>query len=153
MDAEFEALSRVVRKRRKTGEVLLHLVRRTATGPAEEELRALLRDPPAPLVADASDDLDVLDEISPQRAETLLAAALGRDLAYRVAVMPVDVAAELARQLVEVLEPGARWWTNGDVADRGNFAAWNPLTEATFDSGVIGISETRTLIAWVMDED
>jgi hypothetical protein len=94
-----------------------------------------------------------LDEIPPERAETLLAAVLGRDLAYRAAVMPERVAAKLVRQPVEVLEPGARWWTNGDVADRGSFAAWNPLSEATFDSGVIGISETRTLVAWVMDED
>lgn len=32
-------------------------------------------------------------------------------------------------------------------------AGWNPVTEATFDTGVIAIGHDRSLCVWVEDED
>lgn len=77
---------------------------------------------------------------------------------------PRDLASR--RQLLFVIgllcqAPAALWWTNGFIeADRDFLESggrppgfWNPLTDAFFDSGVIGIDPTSLAIAWVTDED
>ena len=64
-----------------------------------------------------------------------------------------DPPAPLATKEVDVLPGSARWWTNGDVALRGHLATWTPLSEATFDTGVIGVGDEHVLVAWFMDED
>jgi hypothetical protein len=131
----------------------------------EQAVRDLLADLPAPLHDTSRHDwileqrgqsadggLAHLEPISAATARRLLAHVLRFDLAYRAEVMDAETAATLADRVIDELGTPARWWTNGSIGlPRGD--AWTALTEATFDTGVIGASPERVLVVWFLDED
>jgi hypothetical protein len=50
--------------------------------------------------------------------------------------------------------PGdATWWTNGDFTPEQRLLQLEPLSAATFDTGVIGITDGQILVVWFLDED
>lgn len=168
MDATFAALTIDLAQSRDAGEVLLWIGPRSPDVPAEEALRTLLRNPPGPLIAPSRHDsikedaghpidggLGHLDEITAAAAGQVLRRVLNHDLAYDAEIMPEDLASDHARRVIDTLPEAARWWTNGDLGlrDRRSPAGWTPLSDATFDTGVIGVSDTHILVAWFMDED
>jgi hypothetical protein len=130
----------------------------------DQAVRDLLADPPAPLRSPRVYDwlfeqrqsvdggLAHLKPIDSGTARRLLAYVLRFDLAYGAEIVDAATAGRLADRVVDALCEPVRWWTNGDVGlpDGGS---WTGLTEATFDTGVIGASREHLLIAWVMDED
>jgi hypothetical protein len=82
----------------------------------------------------------------------ILIAILWKDMAYESEFMPQAQAAELARQFLdEHSVPGSKYYSNGNWALR---ESWNPLTEATFDTGIIIVRpDHRIACFWVEDED
>jgi hypothetical protein len=90
-----------------------------------------------------------------RRPEALevLTRVLHSDLVYDLPVMPRDVAEELARTFMGCFGEGATFVTNGTFALDRTGGGWSALTDATFDSGVIGVSSDRVGLIWVEDED
>jgi hypothetical protein len=87
---------------------------------------------------------------------------LHRDLAYDYAFGDPLRAGELADALVAWCGPG-EWRTNGDVLQsrvaeqlhgaKRRGSGWEPLSAATFDSGVLFVGAKVVAIVWVEDED
>jgi hypothetical protein len=74
------------------------------------------------------------------------------DLAYSAHVMTSDMAKSLAARFLECCGEGAAFLTNGSLALTGT-GAWSSLTDATFDTGIVGVSSRRVGLLWVEDED
>lgn len=94
--------------------------------------------------------------LTQDQALTTLRTCLQRGLAYDAELMSVQRARELAAMFIGLLSPGARWWTNvlsewcsGSTA----LSTRNPLTDLTYDTGVIGLDQDSLAIAWFAEED
>ncbi len=97
-----------------------------------------------------------LDEIDEQWAVELLTWLFGHTLAYDVKLMPDAQAADFASRFLELLPARRRWFTNG--SDR--WTGWeprpnpfDPLTDYTFDTGLVVVADRRAWVAWFTDED
>lgn len=101
------------------------------------------------------------NEIDRHGAEVILRRILHRDLAYNAVIMSIELAGELSAHFLDLFTTGARYFTNGTfyepddqvAADVVHGASWHPITDATFDTGVICLDEKRIGIVWVQDED
>ena len=49
-------------------------------------------------------------------------------------------------------EKNARYFTNGTYGPT-DLSGWNPLTDATFDTGVVAVCDSMIGILWVEDGD
>ena len=97
---------------------------------------------------------NLYEEISYQQAATLLRKILHRDLAYNAKIMSEAKAEELAIRFLNCFDrESAQFYTNGDFYEVNPRRGWNPATNATFDTGVIVISNSRVGCLWVEDED
>lgn len=103
-----------------------------------------------------------LRRIGKEEAIQIVANLLHEDLAYKAELMPQSRAAALAEgflspfgqpsaQFFTNLDPGREWKEN--LSRRWTGFAWNPMTKATFDAGVIAVSQTQSACFWVEDED
>jgi hypothetical protein len=101
-------------------------------------------------------------EVRHEEALSLLEYVLSRDLAYDDStIIPAERARSLATRFLELLSPSARYFTNGAFhlpPQRLNEhvvqgPSWTPLTQATFDTGVIALDQQHIGIIWVQDED
>jgi hypothetical protein len=92
-------------------------------------------------------------------AGAALAALLHRDLAYLLEIMPLAEAKRLAGLFVALFDPNATFFSNGTLAASMaelpgfEYAEWDAVTDATFDSGIIAVDRERIGIAWFEDED
>ncbi len=93
------------------------------------------------------------DELDVQGALEVATCALHVDLAYKMPVMTYDLAKGLARRFLACCCEGAVFMTNGSLAQPNKSGEWSPLTDATFDTGIIAISSRRVSLLWVEDED
>jgi|HigsolmetaAR201D_1030396.scaffolds.fasta_scaffold05994_6 hypothetical protein len=98
-----------------------------------------------------------LREVQRVEARTIVASLLHRDMAYKAEIMSTEEAESLADRFLEQFPSDkTRFLTNlGRSKDQGlDFdTSWNPLTSATFDAGVICISERIAGCFWAEDED
>jgi hypothetical protein len=97
-------------------------------------------------------------KIDAAEAQAVLVAVLSREMAYDSDLVPRDEAQVLAAAFVgQFAEESASYYTNGDYGKPkttpGVGPGWNPVTDATFDTGVLVVSPTRIACAWFMDED
>jgi hypothetical protein len=99
------------------------------------------------------DDLHAYQEIDEFTARRLIFLILHRDLAYNSEVMPESRATELADRFLGQFSVGARFFTNGTFYERQRHTTWNPVTEATFDTGVLILGPKCSGCLWVEDED
>ena len=83
----------------------------------------------------------------------ILVSLLWKDMAYEGECMPKREAETLAQQILTEHEmPGCRYFSNGNIA---NGESWNPLTESTFDAGLV-VTDPATknnFCIWFQDED
>jgi hypothetical protein len=107
-----------------------------------------------------SDDLSNYREIDGASARHLVGLALSQDLAYNAVVVPATQAVELAdRFLAQFGTEGVRFYTNGDFHEvwlpklSRTGASWNPVTSATFDTGVLIVGPRSCGCLWVEDEN
>jgi hypothetical protein len=91
-------------------------------------------------------------KLTAAEAEQAAARVLHRDLAYQAPIMAIELAESLAQRFVECCGEGVVFFTNGALALTGT-GAWSPITDATFDSGIVGLSSSRVGLLWVEDED
>lgn len=99
-------------------------------------------------------------EIDAQSARRLAELLLHYDLAYNAEVMPTARAAELADRFFNQFGAnGVRFYSNGTFheAREGKLTwpgvSWNPVTAATFDTGVLVLTPQSAGCLWVEDED
>ena len=97
-------------------------------------------------------------EIDRERATTILRSLLERDLAYDSDADSAPIAEELSRQFVQEFSDGARFFTNGewheDNPTNGRpVGVWTPVTESTFDAGILVLHDHRVGAFWLEDED
>jgi hypothetical protein len=99
-------------------------------------------------------------EIDGNSARRLARLVLNQDMAYNSEIIPADRAAELAdRFLAQFGTDGVRYYTNGTFHEaRGtgltwSGAGWDPVTAATFDTGILVIGSRCSGCLWVEDED
>jgi hypothetical protein len=99
-------------------------------------------------------------EIDADSARRLVRLVLNQDMAYNANIIPRDRAVELAdRFLAQFGTDDVRYYTNGAFHEtRGPklgapSASWNPVTTATFDTGVLVIGPRCSGCLWVEDED
>jgi hypothetical protein len=90
------------------------------------------------------------DELNRTDAARHLVSILHRDMAYDMEIMPLERAEELTARFVDLF-PDAHFFSNcaPDVLGFGS----NPITAATFDTGIIAVGTTSTGMIWVEDED
>jgi len=94
----------------------------------------------------------VYHEIDSAEARTLIELILHEDMAYHVEIMDRSIAANLAALfLAEFNAQVSRFYTNRRLVDGA--AAWNPATDATFDTGVLVVGRVLSGCLWVEDED
>jgi len=91
-------------------------------------------------------------ELDAQGALEVATRVLHADLAYNIPLMTIELAEGLARRFLACCGEGAVFVTNGSLAQTPK-GAWSPLTDATFDAGIVGISSRRVGLLWVEDED
>lgn len=99
---------------------------------------------------------DALHPIEREEAAGLLAWLSRESVAYGSDHIPPPEVVTTVLEALEVLGPDARFWTNGDWAERwrGSLSAgWAPLSDATFDVGVIACDADHAFIFWVEEED
>jgi hypothetical protein len=90
-------------------------------------------------------------DLDDRQALTVATRVLFADFAHDMPLMPVGVASTLARRFIESLGPKASFFTNGTLALKHG-GGWVPLTKATFDTGLVGVSSRRVGLLWVEDE-
>jgi hypothetical protein len=98
-------------------------------------------------------DESLLIEHDRDSALQILITLLWKDMAYQGDCMPRQEAESLAQQiLVEHETTGCRYFSNGNIA---NNKSWNPLTESTFDSGLVITDPAKQnhFCIWFQDED
>jgi hypothetical protein len=97
-------------------------------------------------------------EIAPPDAIRVLRNILPYDLAYRAEIMPSELAAELADRFCAPVPAAIRYLTNGTWRagpsdDLEAPSSWCPITDATFDAGIVAVGESYLAVVWVEDED
>jgi hypothetical protein len=108
-----------------------------------------------------SDEASSYKEIDVAAARLLIRSVLHQDMAYKAEVMPESLAAHLADRFLAQFGPGARYFSNGSwhlppiVRADGIVCgpSWDPVTAATFDTGVLAIGDERAGCLWIEDED
>jgi hypothetical protein len=105
-------------------------------------------------------DLASYKEIDADSAKRLMELVLNQDMAYNVEIMSSTRASELAgRFLAQFGTEGVRFYTNGTFHEtRGakltwSGVQWDPVTTATFDTGVLIVGPRKSGCLWVEDED
>lgn len=104
-----------------------------------------------------------LVQIDKAKAQSILALLLYKDMAYESEIMPIDRADYLVERFCDLFTNKASYFSNStrnknDYFNTGKafelgLNSWNPLTEATFDSGIIVCDDERIGVAWFEDED
>lgn len=99
-------------------------------------------------------------EIDIAAAHRLAELILHQDMAYNAEIVPAVRAAEMAGRFLALFgTEGVRFYTNGTFHEgRGpkltwSGVGWDPVTEATFDTGVLILGPQCSGCLWVEDED
>ncbi len=98
--------------------------------------------------------------ISAHDAHAIATFVLHRDLAGNAAIMREAEASELATAFLDLAPEPHSYFTNGEwtaalsSADAtANSVAWDPISDATFDAGIICLGDGMAAMLWVEDED
>jgi hypothetical protein len=109
-----------------------------------------------------SPDISKYRKVCKAEALEILTRLLHKDMAYNSEVMPVETARELSVSFIEGFDDAsATFFTNIDFSGEGKKLGndcwagpnWNPVTDATFDAGIMAISPGRCGCLWIEDED
>jgi hypothetical protein len=90
--------------------------------------------------------------VSAAEAVRIIATALQADFAYRHKLRSEAQAARMAADVFDQVFAGcSTFYSNGSLGLGGS--QWSPATEATFDTGVLGVGPERCSCVWFLDED
>lgn len=144
VDPEWANLERSIKANRQSGEVIVSLMSRTQRAPDAAANSA---------VSDLGLKPVTWRTLGADEAIGALQRGLHRDLAYDSPIMPEEVALDLATRIVRFFGPAAIFYTNQSQAEGQSTGSWDPVTDATFDTGIIAVGVTRVGVVWFMDED
>ncbi|MEG0192273.1 hypothetical protein [Stenotrophomonas sp. YIM B13575] len=102
------------------------------------------------------DSPECYEEIDAVEAAKVIENVLYRDMAYNTQIMPFSLDRELSGEFVAAFAGSdARFFTNGEWGrSMGALGVgWTPVTSATFDTGVLVVSDQAVGCVWCMDED
>jgi hypothetical protein len=110
-----------------------------------------------PVSIDEVKDKRLFHEIdNKDAAVAILAHLLHKDMAYGSEIMPIENANKLATSFVAAFDEGSQYYSNSiwnKNEYRENISGFNPVTEATFDSGIIVVDKNKIGIAWCEEEE
>ncbi|MBW4480426.1 MAG: hypothetical protein KME54_27215 [Tolypothrix brevis GSE-NOS-MK-07-07A] len=93
-------------------------------------------------------------EIDQPAAKQILAFVLTKDLAYSSKIMAVEEAEKISTKVFNFFQNPCIFFTNAVfVNNYSALSAWDSLTDATFDTGIIFVNTTLIGMLWVKDED
>ncbi len=96
-------------------------------------------------------------EVSKESATKIISRILTADLAYDGEMMSFERAQFLSGQFLQLFKGSPKYLTNGIFAEDGKFGmdlkSWNPISKATFDTGIVCGDKAHLGIIWVEDED
>lgn len=140
-------------------DILAEIVAARRTGRVYADYRPRNGQQIAELLAEfgLSPNASALNPIDPELAQRIAVLVLAQDLAYGTQLIPPAEAARLAAAFM-ALFAGSQvdCFTNASLSEHGGgltVNAWTPLTDATFDGGIIVLSTERAACLWVEDED
>jgi len=98
-----------------------------------------------------------LVQIDRDKAAAIVTALLSRDMAYRAPLKAAGSARHYAEELLaEFPQTAATFYTNAfwdEYFASSTFGFSSPIESATFDGGVIAVTEGVALCVWFEDED
>lgn len=100
--------------------------------------------------------VDALRAIDLEEAAGLLEWLYRESVAYGACGPVANRVLDEVYEALQDLRSDAAFWTNGDWYRRlkgGASASWTPLSDATFDVGVIGRDADNAFIFWIEEED
>ncbi len=104
-----------------------------------------------------SNENGIYNKIERPEAIAVLRTVLHKDMAYSAKIMSSEKAKSLANEFVGKFDDEAVFYTNGEYGKpRSNTnvgPSWSPATDATFDTGVIVLSNGVVGCVWFADED
>jgi hypothetical protein len=115
--------------------------------PAPDSIEGLLRD------FGFAHPEEVLFPIPRDEASGVISHLTAYDQAYGAPTGVIDIAEECGREFVALFPEDARFFTNSSEPIGAANRSWHPLTEATFDAGVLAIAPRRVGVLWFEDED
>jgi hypothetical protein len=93
-------------------------------------------------------------EVDQEAAQKILERVLTKDLAYSAKIMSIEDAEEISTKIFNFFQNQYKFFTNAVFTHNYSaLSAWDSLTEATFDTGIIIVSTTMIGMLWVKDED
>jgi hypothetical protein len=98
----------------------------------------------------------MLREVDRAEARSVLVSLLSRDMAYNATLMTTQEAEILAEQFLQSFSADARFMTNlerPEDTERPFDVGSSPITESTFDAGIICLAKPVAGCVWFEDED
>jgi hypothetical protein len=143
---DFNKLTQIINDRRKAGVVHIKMV--THNDGIQNALSIV-----SSLVSSLGFKIDkaIWNEVDSAFAEAHLTSILNKDLAYEVEIMPKEEANRLAIEFLKNFSGDKKIFTN--LRPSPETHVWNPVTKATFDTGIIVVDSLKVGILWVEDED
>jgi hypothetical protein len=96
-------------------------------------------------------------ELDRASAELFLTSILHLDMAYSCQCMEIGSARETSKLFLNQFQANAKFYTNATTSGRADglltLSAWHPITNATFDSGILAFDEEKIGLIWLEDED
>ncbi|WP_432339186.1 hypothetical protein [Bacillus tequilensis] len=99
---------------------------------------------------------DQWNAVSEQTARNLMTYILSKDLAYENSLSSEPIAFELCDYFFHCFSDDPVYYTNADVDVQSGdvrLSSWSPITQATFDAGLVVIDKKKIGMFWVEDED
>ncbi len=99
---------------------------------------------------------DQWNAIDEQTARHLMTYILSKDLAYEISLSSEPIAFELSDYFFHYFSDDPVYVTNADVDVQSGdvrLSSWSPITQATFDAGVVVVDKKKIGLIWVEDED
>ena len=104
----------------------------------------------------------VFNEIDRKLADAITRTILFQSLAYQSSVTEINGAVSISQQFLAAFVEPVRYFTNAIFdaeyepqirCELVTLKSWNPISDSTFDTGVICLDATHIGILWAEDED
>ncbi|MFH0347399.1 hypothetical protein ACHADS_12720 [Bacillus vallismortis] len=99
---------------------------------------------------------DQWNAVDEQTARHLMTYIRSKDLAYEISLSSEPIAFELSDYFFHYFSDDPVYVTNADVDVQSGdvrLSSWSPITQATFDAGVVVVDKKKIGMIWVEDED
>jgi hypothetical protein len=139
--------------KRESGEVILEIKRLIPTGNSADENTINIVNSFVTGLG-YSEIGDRWRQINRETAQQILNFILNQNLAYAEQSMTITDAETIADKFLNFFNDNCQFFTNALFNDNySRLAEWDSITESTFDTGVVIVSNEKIGILWVQDED